>query len=190
MKIETRTLVLIAVAIVINIVVGQIAVWMKLPIYVDAIGTVLVAVLAGPLAGGLTGLLTNIIWGLILDPGALWFFPVSLVIGVVAGLLARAGWFKSIPKTALAGIVIGVVATIVAIPIVVYVYGGVTGAGTDFLTAYMVGIGKKLLDSVAIATLAQNLGDKVLTALVAWAILQRLPHRFTSGFPFFRHSRA
>lgn len=189
MKLDTRTLVLMAVAIVINIVVGQIAVWLKLPIYIDAIGTVLVAVLAGPFAGALTGLLTNVIWGLILDPGALWFFPVSVVIGLVAGGLARAGWFRAIPLTVLAGVVIAVLSTIVAIPIIVYVYGGVTGAGTDFLTAYMVGIGNKLVESVGIANLLQNLGDKVLTVLVAWAIIKRLPSRFTSGFPFFRYSQ-
>ncbi len=48
----TLTVALIPVAIVINIVVGQIVQSvLKLPIYLDSIGTVLVAVLAGPLAG-------------------------------------------------------------------------------------------------------------------------------------------
>lgn len=92
MKLDTKSLVLMAVAIVINVVVGQIAVWIKLPLYVDAVGTVLVGILAGPFAGALTGVLTNLIWGLISDPVAAAFFPVSLVIGLAAGFLAaRAG---------------------------------------------------------------------------------------------------
>ena len=49
---DTRTLVLMPIAIAINIVLGQtIASVLKIPIYLDSIGTVLVAVLAGPIRG-------------------------------------------------------------------------------------------------------------------------------------------
>ncbi len=188
MKFDTRTLVLMAVAIVINIVVGQLAVWVKLPLYIDAVGTVLVAILAGPLAGAVTGVLTNIIWGLVSDPTAAAFFPVSVVIGLAAGWLARAGGFRSIARTVLSGIVIGIVSTIVAIPIIVYMFGGVTGAGTDFATAYLVAVGQELIQSVAIANLATNLADKVLTCLIAWVIARRMPGRFTAGFPFYQRA--
>ena len=51
----TATLTLMAVAIAINIAVGSIAVFLRLPIYLDSIGTVLVGALAGPWAGALTG---------------------------------------------------------------------------------------------------------------------------------------
>ena len=61
----TRVIALIPVAIAINIVIGYIAQnVLKLPIYLDSIGTILVGVLAGPLAGALTGALSNIIWAL------------------------------------------------------------------------------------------------------------------------------
>ena len=44
------------VAIAINIVLGYtVQNVLKLPIYLDSIGTILVGVLAGPLAGALTG---------------------------------------------------------------------------------------------------------------------------------------
>ena len=64
---STLTLALIAVAIVLNIVLGQVVSLLKLPIFLDSLGTILVALLAGPWAAGLTGLLTNLIWGLISD---------------------------------------------------------------------------------------------------------------------------
>jgi energy-coupling factor transport system substrate-specific component len=54
---NTMTWVLIPVAIAINVVIGQIVVFLRLPVYLDSIGTVLVAVLAGPWAGALTGTL-------------------------------------------------------------------------------------------------------------------------------------
>lgn len=188
MKFDTRTLVLMAIAIVINIVVGQIAVWVKLPLYVDAVGTVLVAILAGPLAGAVTGVLTNVIWGLVSDPTAMAFFPVSLVIGLVAGYLAKIGWFRNIGMTVVSGIVIGIISTLVAIPIIVYMFGGVTGAGTDFATTFLVSVGQELLKSVAIANLTTNLADRILTCVIAWVIASRMPNRFTASFPFYQHS--
>ena len=48
----TRVIVLMPVAIAINIVLGYIIqTVLKLPIYMDSIGTIFVGVLAGPLAG-------------------------------------------------------------------------------------------------------------------------------------------
>jgi energy-coupling factor transport system substrate-specific component len=58
---STVTLVLIPVAIAMNIAVGQIIYTLKVPLYLDTIGTVLVGVLAGPWAGALTGLLSNLV---------------------------------------------------------------------------------------------------------------------------------
>ena len=52
---STMTWVLIPVAIAINIAVGQIVVLLKLPVYLDSIGTVLVGIICGPWAGALTG---------------------------------------------------------------------------------------------------------------------------------------
>ena len=61
---NTITLVMIPVAIAINIAIGQLIYTLKIPLYLDSIGTILVGVLAGPWAGALTGLLSNLIWGL------------------------------------------------------------------------------------------------------------------------------
>lgn len=47
---NTQTWVLIPIAITINIAVGQIVLLLKLPVFLDLIGTVLVAVLCGPWA--------------------------------------------------------------------------------------------------------------------------------------------
>jgi energy-coupling factor transport system substrate-specific component len=92
----TLTLTLIPVAIVINIVVGQIVQnVLKLPIYLDSIGTILVAILAGPLAGALTGVISNILWGVIFStPTIIPFALTAAAIGLMAGFLAQLGWFR------------------------------------------------------------------------------------------------
>lgn len=178
----TFTLVLIALAIVINIVAGQLVSLLKLPVYLDSIGTVLVGVLAGPAAGGLTGLLTNLIWGLIAAPVAAAFAPVAMVIGIAAGVCARYGLFKTIWTAALAGVIITVFNAIVAVPIKLYMFGGITGSGADFLTAYMLALGKGLFGSVVVSVFTSNLLDKVVTAVVSWGIVRMLPEKTTARF--------
>lgn len=95
---STRTLVLIPIAIAINIVVGQLVYFSKLPIYLDSIGTVLVSALVGPWAGAVTGALANLLWGVVPPPlqNATLppFFYVAAVIGLLAGLAGRQGAFE------------------------------------------------------------------------------------------------
>ena len=98
----TATLTLMPVAIAINIAVGSIAVALRLPIYLDSIGTVLVGALAGPWAGALTGILSNLIWSILPVPGgagptAAFFAPVAGVIGLMAGFWASRGVFQLRP---------------------------------------------------------------------------------------------
>ena len=140
------------------------------------------ALLAGPWAGGLTGLLTNLIWGLISDPVAAAFAPVAMIIGIVAGLCAKYGLFKKWWQAILSGVIITLALSIVAIPIRVYMFGGVTGSGADFITAYLLATGRDLFSAVIITVIADNLIDKVVTALLAWGIVKGLPKRFTARF--------
>ena len=95
----TAVLTLMPVAIAINIAVGSIAFALRLPIYLDSIGTVLVGALAGPWAGALTGILSNLIWSILPIPGgagptAAFFAPVAGVIGLMAGFWAGRGVFQ------------------------------------------------------------------------------------------------
>jgi energy-coupling factor transport system substrate-specific component len=164
--------------------------FLNIPLYLDSVGTFLVAVLAGPLAGGLAGALTNIIWALILNPIAAAFAPVALVTGVVAGLLARAGWFKTWPQALISGALVAVPSTIVAVPIIAFLFGGVTGGGPDYAVAYLAAVGSSIVKSVAFSNLGVNVVDKALTALIAFVVTSRLPVRLTTSYGFFAHSRA
>lgn len=95
----TAVLTLMPVAIAINVAVGSIVFALRLPIYLDSIGTVLVGALAGPWAGALTGILSNLIWSILPIPGgagpnAAFFAPVAGVIGLMAGFWASRGVFQ------------------------------------------------------------------------------------------------
>lgn len=182
-QLASQTLALIVISIAINMIGGQLISLLKLPIFLDSIGTLMSAVLLGPFIGMLTGLLTNLLWGLLTDPIAAAFAPVAMVIGLVAGWLARLGWFRTLPKVIVSGIIITLAVTVVAVPLRTALFGGVTGSGADLFVAWMHSMGQDLLESVAITVLGANLVDKILTAIVVWILLRRLPLRTTRHFP-------
>lgn len=179
----TMTLVLIPVAIAINVIIGQIVSLLKLPVYLDSIGTILVAAICGPWAGALTGTLSNLIWGLLIDPNALPWFPVALFIGFVAGWCARFGLFKSWWKVIITGILVAFTAAIVSAPINIGLYGGITASGSSFITAFLLQTGKSLLTSVLSTNFIVEPIDKIATALLAYAIIKGLSVRYISRFP-------
>jgi len=182
-RFSSLSLALIVMCIAINMVGGQLASMLKLPIFLDSIGTFISAILLGPWIGMLTGLLTNLLWGLLTDPIAAAFAPVAMVIGLVAGWLARAGWFRTLPKVIVSGVIITLVVTLVAVPLRTWLFGGVTGSGADLFVAWMHSMGQNLVESVAVTVLGANLVDKILTAIVVWVLLRQLPQRTLRHFP-------
>jgi hypothetical protein len=113
-----RVIALMPIAIAINIVLGQtVAAALKIPIYLDSIGTILVGVLAGPIAGAATGALANILWAYVIPPPfqyppAAAFAVVAAVIGIAAGLSGRWGLMRPRPnrptgELIVAGVLVG-----------------------------------------------------------------------------------
>jgi len=118
---DTRTVVLMPVAIAFNIILGQaVGAALKIPIYLDSIGTILVGALAGPIPGALTGFLANMLWTYVVPPpfhsdisGA--FAIVAAVIGLLAGVFGRLGWLRPRPDRSLAQLALGGVVAVVLI---------------------------------------------------------------------------
>lgn len=135
---DTRTIVLIPIAIAINIVLGQtVGTALKIPIYFDSIGTILVGALAGPIPGMLTGLLANLIWTFVLAGtpfGSAFAWPYAIVaaeIGLLAGVFGYLGFFRSRPNTSTPQLIVGAV-------VAVGVLGGLAVWG--ILPAYTKGV--------------------------------------------------
>ena len=118
---STRTLVLMPIAIALNIVLGQTVVAaLKVPIYLDSIGTILVGALAGPLAGAATGLTANVLWAYVIPPPfqyppAAAFAVVAAVIGLLAGLSVRFGLLRPRPQRPMGQLLVGGLAAAVVV---------------------------------------------------------------------------
>jgi hypothetical protein len=126
---DTRTIVLMPLAIAINIILGQtVAAALKIPIYLDSIGTILVGALAGPIPGALTGFLANILWTYVVPPpfqgsASAAFAIVAAVIGLLAGVFGRFGFLRPRPNRSIGELLVGgVVALAIVGVIAFYVY--------------------------------------------------------------------
>ncbi len=180
---NTISLVMIPVAIAINIAIGTIIYGLKVPLYLDSIGTIFVGAVAGPWVGALTGLLTNLVWGFSgINPAYTAYAPVGMVVGLLAGIFSQLGWFKVWWRAIIAGVITGLIAALVSAPIFTYVSGGVTGSGTDVITAVFRNAGFGLLPSAFAQGVSSDPLDKAISFFIVWAVIRALPLRFLDRF--------
>ncbi|QDY91336.1 ECF transporter S component [Arthrobacter sp. UKPF54-2] len=184
----TSTLVLMPVAIVLNVVLGQLMGSTGLPFYLDAIGTVLIAVLAGPPAGAATGVLGSIVWSFF-NPTVLPFAAGAALIGFLAGLAARGGLFRRFYLAPVAGFLTGILAGVVSAPIAAFVYGGTAGLGTGAVVSAFRAMGDTLLAAITKQALISDPMDKAIVFTIAALLAYALPRRTTFQFPFVRRFR-
>jgi energy-coupling factor transport system substrate-specific component len=170
---------LIPIGVAINIVGFQLTNVLRLPIFLDTIGTILIGVIAGPWVALLAGLITNLI-NAIFNPTFLPYALTSMAIGVGVGYLSKSGMFKTIPKTIFSGIIITLIATIVSAPITVFVFGGVTGSTSSIITAAFLATGQQLWTAVFSSSIITEIADKIISVLIVFFIVKKMSNRYLS----------
>ena len=78
-RVSTYKICIVAFAICINLVGGQIALFLKLPIYLDSIGTVFIASTLGPIYGMLPNVISGLFMGMTVDVYSLYLSVSFLV---------------------------------------------------------------------------------------------------------------
>src|SRR5207237_254557 len=152
---STRVIVLMPVAIAINIVLGfTVQQVLKLPIYLDSIGTILVGVLAGPIAGALTGILSNLIWQYAPGIGGGTIGPFAIVAGIIGLLAGLWGYLGGYRRRRATGPNLG----------------GPVGVAFGFILFLGQGCSSDPI-------------DKVITSFVVFIILAGLSQRLVARFP-------
>jgi energy-coupling factor transport system substrate-specific component len=170
----------VAFCIALNLTAGQITAALKIPLYLDSIGTILVAVLIGPWSAVICGSAANLLAATLGNPSMIFFIPVVAVIGAFTGFLARLGWFRKWYLVALGGLLQGILAAAVSAPISAYLFSGVMMAGTDFLVLYFRSVGNTLLNSVLYQGLTSDPADKLVSYLIVFFLTRNLPQRLLS----------
>ncbi|MBM4761245.1 ECF transporter S component [Bacillus sp. B15-48] len=170
---------LIPVGVAINVVIGEIVQILKLPLFLNAIGTVIVGMVAGPWVGLVTGGVTNLVQGLF-NPVSFAFAPVSMAIGFAAGLLSTVGMLKNFKRAIVAGVIITLVTIVVASPIQVLMFGGISGTGSDTFTAVLLASGQQIWTAVITQKLFVESADKIVSVMVAFWIVKKMSDRYLS----------
>ncbi len=179
-KFSTASLVLIPAAVGINYIGKLITSALKLPLWLDAIGTSLASMLAGPVIGAISGAVNNVIYGLTADPVSFVYALTSIAIGIAIGVMAYKGWVDNIGKAIVTGLVVALVSAIVSTPLNIGFWGGQTGnLWGDALFATLTGHGFPTFIASFLDELVVDLPDKVATVIIAFLIFKGLPKKLT-----------
>lgn len=183
MKFTTKQLALMGMLIALNVAIGGIVHVIKLPIYLDAIGTILAALILGLGGGVVVGVLSFLVSAVVINPVYVWFIGTQAIIAIFTYLMAsQLSCFKSLTRVIPTGIALGVVAGIVSAPIIVMVFGGVAGSGRDLITAGLMSTGQQIYKAVILSGAASEPVDKLLQVLAAFYVMRSLPKKVLEQF--------
>ena len=181
-KLNAATIVLIPACIGINYLGKLFASFLKLPLWLDSIGTCIGGCLGGPIIGAICGAANNLIYGLTTgDNITLVYALASLGIGFVVGVLARLGFMKSLPKAIITAAGGGLAAVLISTPLNVIFWGGTTGnVWGDALFAVTQASGMSVGLGSFLDELVVDVPDKLITVIVVFLILKGLPKKLTA----------
>lgn len=166
-----------AMCITLNVVLGTVVSGLKIPLlFLDTIGTVLMAVLYGPWWGALVGLLTNLVLGVTSSPSAIFFGIVNIAVALVVGFMARKFNFMKWYVALITGIILAIIAPLIGTPISVAVFGGLNGSGMDVIVLWLRASGESVFASTFISRVTGNFLDKIATCLLVMFIVSKLPY--------------
>ncbi|TYL39415.1 ECF transporter S component [Natronococcus pandeyae] len=179
--------VLIPIAVGINVVGSFIVGLLRIPLFLDVIGTILIAILAGPWVAVVAGVLTNVVLGVVRTPTLIPFALVQVGVALVVGYVALRGWFRIRESRdyvwlVAAGLLVTVTAVVISTPIAVLVFGGLTGSPTDVVVGFFLAAGAELFAAVLVAEFIYEPIDKIASVFIAYFIAQSIPERYLPSF--------
>lgn len=200
-KLDTYQICLIALAIVINVVGGQLALTLRLPIYLDSIGTILIGAVLGPWCGLIPGLLGGLIMALTGDIYSLYFAPVGMIVGFMSGLahtglsglysandslannkisrilsLGQINGAKDVVLMIARAFLISLPGTVVSALICTILFGGVTSSGSAVLVQFLAAktpLG--MTESIVVVQFWTDFCDRAISLALVMAMLRALP---------------
>jgi len=164
----------VAMGIVLNIVGAFIALNLRLPIYMDSIGTIMVSALLGPGYGITTGLLGSIISGITFDIYSLWYAPVQILTGLMAGILFKSTWLKGI-KTPVGAVFLSFPTSIASAIITAFIFGGITSSASSYIVQMLSKLGVGLTLSCFLVQMMTDYADKFIGAVIVMGVLAAMP---------------
>lgn len=173
MKFTTVKIAMIAMAICINYIGGQLALALHMPIYLDSIGTILIGAMFGPAFGVLPPMISGILMAFTGDIYSLYFAPVGMILGLTAGFVLKR--IHSVGfMLLLSAFLITLPGTIVCAIINAILFDGVTSSGSSAIVAALSHTPLGLTGAIFVVQIFTDYLDRVISLALVMIVLRKL----------------
>ncbi|HEO5729264.1 TPA: ECF transporter S component [Streptococcus agalactiae] len=171
-KSPARLISFISIAIAINLVGANLALFLRLPIYLDTIGTLLIAVILGPWYAASTAFLSALINWMTTDIFSLYYSPVAIVVASITGILIKRNCKPS--SLLWKSLIISLPGTIIASVITVILFKGITSSGSSIIAQFLHGIGLDMTSSLILVQVGTDYMDRLISLILVFSTITLL----------------
>lgn len=182
-ELSLRFLLLCIAGLIINLIFSKLVIYLGLPLYVDNVGSIVVAVLGGPILGMAVGFLSNIL-GSLSTPISMYYSIFTIMIAWLASVYARRGllatwrgWLVAAESYVILGGGAGSVVTWL-------LYGQTISGIAEPYALVLAGHGIPPFFAQLTVDIVIDIPDKLLTVFLAWLLLRMFPEKQQDLFPF------
>lgn len=178
-----KTIMLIFVGVIINIVLPRIVMFLKLPLYLDNIGSVAVAVLGGVIPGLITAFTSNFM-GYFGEPTAIMFGALTLTMAGLAAKISERGLLRRAKGFLLMWVMMVAIGGAIGSVMGWYLYGKTVG-GT-IAAPYVFWLCRHGMSGFAaqfVGDVFLDITDKGLTVIAVAAVLHFMPVKLRDELP-------
>ncbi|HEN0452691.1 TPA: ECF transporter S component [Streptococcus agalactiae] len=171
-KSPARLISFISIVIAINLVGANLALFLRLPIYLDTIGTLLIAVILGPWYAASTAFLSALINWMTTDIFSLYYSPVAIVVAIITGILIKRNCKPS--SLLWKSLIISLPGTIIASVITVILFKGITSSGSSIIAQFLHGIGLDMTSSLILVQVGTDYMDRLISLILVFSTITLL----------------
>ncbi|HEO3046887.1 TPA: ECF transporter S component [Streptococcus agalactiae] len=171
-KSPARLISFISIAIAINLIGANLALFLRLPIYLDTIGTLLIAVILGPWYAASTAFLSALINWMTTDIFSLYYSPVAIVVAIITGILIKRNCKPS--SLLWKSLIISLPGTIIASVITVILFKGITSSGSSIIAQFLHGIGLDMTSSLILVQVGTDYIDRLISLILVFSTITLL----------------
>jgi len=177
-KLELKKVYITLSLAALGLALGSIVSFLKLPVYLDVLGIMLTTLLLGWRYGSLCAVITAAVAFFVVSPYIPFYLPAMLGVVFLTEFLVKKRMYSNFLRSVFAGVLHGIVGTIISAPITYFVFNGFTSSGNDVIVAFFAAHGISLFAAVICSLLIFAVIDRILTCLLCISIAKALPLTF------------
>ncbi|MCU9814705.1 ECF transporter S component [Paraclostridium sp. AKS73] len=149
----------------------------------DSIGTIFIACVLGPRYAVLTGILGSFVSGMTFDIYSLFFMPVQITTGLIAGIIFEKDFLKG-GKIFIGVMAFSIPTSILSAIIAAFVFGGVTSSGSSYIVQILSVFGVNKIVGVFFTQVLTDYTDKFIAVVIVKYAVSLVPNNIINKLKF------